>query len=878
VTFSDVAINFSHEEWGWLDSAQRDLYKDVMVQNYKNLASLGLSVTKPYVISLLENGKEPWMVEKKLSKDWESKWKNKELFTNDIYDEDSSKTVVIEKNLKQGCEFSNFNMDSQHIEKVEGKRGHQIEHFRPVTFTFRESPTGESVYKYNAFKRIFHVKATLSEPQIISAEEKSHKHDILKKNIPKKSVIKKEKSSDRNKVLNSSESVATFSQSKSLSLHETYSRERIYTCSECGKGFGKQSILNRHWRIHTGEKPYECRECGKAFSHGSSLTRHQISHSGEKPYKCTECGKAFSHVSSLTNHQSTHTGEKPYECMNCRKSFSRVSHLIEHLRIHTQEKLYECQMCAKAFIHRSSLIHHQKIHTGEKPYECRLVSSRIHVVQLEVGEKTWMPDTADFTPAISRGPNSGCWFPMEVEEASSQGESQVRALSVDTVTQKVYPCEMCGPVMKDILLLGEHQEIHPGQKLHTCEACGRQLWFFTDVLQHQDQYSEEKDARVCEEMAVFVNSSTAHTPASSFMCIDDEEDLLGSSSRLQHPARSNEGNPHTSTSYSTAFQTKERLYECSECGKFFGHKIALVWHQRIHREEMTESGNILRPDPVFIAHQSVHTGEMPCEYDEHGKFFSQSSSLILHQWVHSTIKPYECSECGKAFRCKSRLVQHQRIHTGERPFECTKCGKFFRQSSVFIEHQRVHTETKPYQCNECGKFFRSKVTLVRHHKLHTGEKPYECSECGKSFIQSSYLTAHMRVHTGEKPYACSECGKAFRIKNKLVRHQRIHTGEKPYECSECGKFFRSRVILVRHQRIHTGEKPYECNGLVQHQRIHSEERPYECSICGKFFKQSSGLFVHRRIHRGTRPYQCNECGKNYSRRSHLVQHKKFHIG
>uniref|UniRef100_UPI00402BF3EC zinc finger protein 120-like isoform X5 n=1 Tax=Arvicanthis niloticus TaxID=61156 RepID=UPI00402BF3EC len=44
VTYDDVHVNFTVEEWNLLDPSQKNLYKDVMLETYWNLTAIGYNL------------------------------------------------------------------------------------------------------------------------------------------------------------------------------------------------------------------------------------------------------------------------------------------------------------------------------------------------------------------------------------------------------------------------------------------------------------------------------------------------------------------------------------------------------------------------------------------------------------------------------------------------------------------------------------------------------------------------------------------------------------------------------------------------------------------------------------------------------------------
>ncbi|XP_019488872.1 PREDICTED: zinc finger protein 584 isoform X3 [Hipposideros armiger] len=61
VTFEDVAVYFSQEEWCLLNLTQRSLYQDMMLENFALSVSLGFAPLKSHVVAQLEDEEEPWV-------------------------------------------------------------------------------------------------------------------------------------------------------------------------------------------------------------------------------------------------------------------------------------------------------------------------------------------------------------------------------------------------------------------------------------------------------------------------------------------------------------------------------------------------------------------------------------------------------------------------------------------------------------------------------------------------------------------------------------------------------------------------------------------------------------------------------------------------
>ncbi|VFV23271.1 zinc finger protein 671-like [Lynx pardinus] len=118
------------------------------------------------------------------------------------------------------------------------------------------------------------------------------------------------------------------------------------------------------------------------------------------------------------------------------------------------------------------------------------------------------------------------------DASSGQGvfirQSQVRTLTVDTYNQKSHPCDMCVPILKDILCLAGQQGISYEQEAYPCKSYGRTFWVTVNTDQILRPQSGEAFPRMEKDQIFSVKRCRSHM-SEAFTYREDGEYSLASS-------------------------------------------------------------------------------------------------------------------------------------------------------------------------------------------------------------------------------------------------------------------------------------------------------------------------------------------------------------
>ncbi|XP_073881118.1 neurotrophin receptor-interacting factor homolog isoform X5 [Macaca fascicularis] len=194
--------------------------------------------------------------------------------------------------------------------------------------------------------------------------------------------------------------------------------------------------------------------------------------------KCDSQVKSMKHNLRVKIHQKSYERQKAKEGNGCRKTFSRSAKQITFIRIHKGSQVCRCSECGKIFRNPRYFSVHKKIHTGERPYVCQACgkgfvqsSSLTQHQRVHSGER-----------------------PFECHECGRTFNDR-SAISQHLRTHtgaKPYKCQDCGKAFRQSSHLIRHQRTHTGERPYACNKCGKAFTQSSHLIGHQRTHNRTK--------------------------------------------------------------------------------------------------------------------------------------------------------------------------------------------------------------------------------------------------------------------------------------------------------------------------------------------------------------------------------------------------
>ncbi|XP_068135937.1 zinc finger protein ZFP2-like isoform X2 [Hyperolius riggenbachi] len=602
ITFEDVAVRFSQEEWQTLASWQKVLYRSVMKENYEMVTSLGFPAH---------------------SSDF-------------LLGPDAPIHVKQEPGAADG-EFPAGCLDFLWVRVKEELRDPKEEDVPPQPTSCTDPPL-----------RAFHTRVAVKQEHIspprLLHETCSKPRKIAKKSTSIEEGLKWMKNKNSKPHLGASSLSDSLddrpqpSMKKSTSVlpeksksedADMFGADSLFPCKMCKKSFPSRYRLRIHARTHAAEKPFMCPDCGKGFSRGDYLKSHRRLHTEENPYKCTECDGRFPDKLALRQHRQTQHNQLDRRLKEVKLMLKQDPSCL--MPILSSKTEHVCEVCNKSFSKAYNLKVHQRIHSGEKPYQCpkcgqgfsQKIRMRIH----QTTHEEWAHEAGRFRRAKPSVPPQKIHKCHLCEKSFNKSYSLKVHLRVHS-GEKPYECEECHKAFSKNNLLTVHKRIHSGERPYQCPECPKNFSAISHLRVHVRTHSGERP----------------------YQCTECTKSFSDYSSIVRHQRVHSGAKP----------------YLCTICGKNFREKSHLTVHRRTHTGERpyqcAECDRSFSDCSSFVEHRRSHVGTRPHKCEVCDKSFTKAYTLKIHQRAHSGERPYKCSRCPRSFSISYQLKTHERTH------------------------------------------------------------------------------------------------------------------------------------------------------------------------------------------------------------------------